>query len=94
MSTIKLVSLCYLFLRLELFWLHTVCVYVSTGHPSVTMAPNCNSGSVLPVLQRPDPPTQLSLLSQSMMDQQVCHQALMSHLFLYNIEQYIVLLLG
>lgn len=35
------------------------------------MAPNCDSDSVLPVLQRPDPPTQLSLLSQSMMDQQV-----------------------
>ncbi|KAK2886496.1 spindle and centriole-associated protein 1 isoform X1 [Channa argus] len=43
-----------------------------TGHPSVTMAPNCDSDSELPVLQRPDPPTQLSLLSQSMMD----HKAL------------------
>uniref|UniRef100_A0A8D3ATM9 Spindle and centriole-associated protein 1 n=1 Tax=Scophthalmus maximus TaxID=52904 RepID=A0A8D3ATM9_SCOMX len=43
-----------------------------TGHPSVTMAPHCDSDSELPVLQRPDPPTQLSLLSQSMMDQQVC----------------------
>lgn len=37
----------------------------------MTMAPNCESGSVLPVFQRPDPPTELSLLSQSMMDQQV-----------------------
>ncbi|KAM8731483.1 spindle and centriole-associated protein 1 [Acanthopagrus schlegelii] len=45
-----------------------------TGHPSVTMAPNCDSGSVLPVLQRPDPPTQLSLLSQSMMDQQALNE--------------------
>ncbi|KAL3040469.1 hypothetical protein OYC64_011482 [Pagothenia borchgrevinki] len=45
-----------------------------TGHPSVTMAPNCGSDSGLPVLQRPDPPTQLSLLSQSMMDQQALNE--------------------
>ncbi|XP_044031645.1 spindle and centriole-associated protein 1 [Siniperca chuatsi] len=45
-----------------------------TGHPSVTMAPNCDSVSALPVLQRPDPPTQLSLLSQSMMDQQALNE--------------------
>ncbi|XP_047006065.1 spindle and centriole-associated protein 1 isoform X1 [Ictalurus punctatus] len=42
------------------------------GFPSVTVAPDCGSDSELPVLQKPDPPTQLSLLSQSMMD----HQAL------------------
>ncbi|XP_039982227.1 spindle and centriole-associated protein 1 isoform X2 [Xiphias gladius] len=45
-----------------------------TGHPSVTMAPNCDSDSELPVLQRQDPPTQLSLLSQSMMDQQALNE--------------------
>ncbi|XP_020500719.2 spindle and centriole-associated protein 1 [Labrus bergylta] len=45
-----------------------------TGHPSVTMAPNCDIDSALPVLQRPDPPTQLSLLSQSMMDQQALNE--------------------
>uniref|UniRef100_A0A4W6DKY4 Spindle and centriole-associated protein 1 n=1 Tax=Lates calcarifer TaxID=8187 RepID=A0A4W6DKY4_LATCA len=45
-----------------------------TGHPSVTMAPNCDSDSELPVLQKPDPPTQLSLLSQSMMDQQALNE--------------------
>ncbi|KAM7390477.1 hypothetical protein PAMA_008573 [Pampus argenteus] len=45
-----------------------------TGHPSVTMAPNCDSDSALLVLQRPDPPTQLSLLSQSMMDQQALNE--------------------
>ncbi|XP_042255247.1 spindle and centriole-associated protein 1 [Thunnus maccoyii] len=45
-----------------------------TGHPSVTMAPNCDFDSALPVLQRPDPPTQLSLLSQSMMDQQALNE--------------------
>ncbi|TDG97309.1 hypothetical protein EPR50_G00224560 [Perca flavescens] len=44
------------------------------GHPSVTMAPNCDSDSALPVLQRPDPPTQLSLLSQSLMDQQALNE--------------------
>ncbi|KAF7669294.1 hypothetical protein LDENG_00203090 [Lucifuga dentata] len=45
-----------------------------TGHPSVTMAPNSDPDSALPVLQRPDPPTQLSLLSQSMMDQQALNE--------------------
>ncbi|XP_061569308.1 spindle and centriole-associated protein 1 isoform X2 [Cololabis saira] len=42
-----------------------------TGHPSVTVAPNCDSDSDLPVLQKPDPPTHLSRLSQSMMDREV-----------------------
>ncbi|XP_069559702.1 spindle and centriole-associated protein 1 isoform X2 [Brachyistius frenatus] len=45
-----------------------------TGHPSVTVAPNCYSDSDLPVLQRPDPPTHLSLLSQSMMDQEALNE--------------------
>ncbi|XP_076027421.1 spindle and centriole-associated protein 1 [Genypterus blacodes] len=45
-----------------------------TGHPSVTMAPNLDPDSMPPVLQRPDPPTQLSLLSQSMMDQQALNE--------------------
>uniref|UniRef100_A0A3Q0T1X2 Spindle and centriole-associated protein 1 n=1 Tax=Amphilophus citrinellus TaxID=61819 RepID=A0A3Q0T1X2_AMPCI len=45
-----------------------------TGHPSVTVAPNCDSDSELPVLQRPDPPTHLSLLSQSMMDQEALNE--------------------
>lgn len=45
-----------------------------TGHPSVTMAPDCDSHSGLPVFQRPDPPTELSLLSQSMMDQQALNE--------------------
>ncbi|KAK3515533.1 hypothetical protein QTP70_024216 [Hemibagrus guttatus] len=44
------------------------------GFPSVTMAPDCESDSELPVLQKPDPPTQLSLLSQSMMDQQALNE--------------------
>ncbi|XP_054893152.1 spindle and centriole-associated protein 1 [Poeciliopsis prolifica] len=45
-----------------------------TGHPSVTVAPNCDSDAELPVLQRPDPPTQLSLLSQSIMDQEALNE--------------------
>uniref|UniRef100_A0A3Q2PP57 Spindle and centriole-associated protein 1 n=1 Tax=Fundulus heteroclitus TaxID=8078 RepID=A0A3Q2PP57_FUNHE len=45
-----------------------------TGHPSVTVAPNCDSDTELPVLQKPDPPTQLSLLSQSMMDQEALNE--------------------
>lgn len=49
------------------------CVVFFIGHPSVTMAPNCDSDTELPVLERPDPPTHLSFLSQSMMDQEVCN---------------------
>ncbi|XP_056594984.1 spindle and centriole-associated protein 1 [Triplophysa dalaica] len=45
-----------------------------TGFPTITMAPDCDSDSDLPVQQRPDPPTQLSLLSQSMMDQQALNE--------------------
>ncbi|KAL7840762.1 hypothetical protein AOLI_G00260850 [Acnodon oligacanthus] len=45
-----------------------------TGFPNVTMAPDCDSDSELPVLQKLDPPTQLSLLSQSMMDQQALNE--------------------
>uniref|UniRef100_A0A3B4F6Y8 Spindle and centriole-associated protein 1 n=1 Tax=Pundamilia nyererei TaxID=303518 RepID=A0A3B4F6Y8_9CICH len=45
-----------------------------TGQPRVTVAPNCDSDSELPVLQRPDRPTPLSLLSQSMMDQEALNE--------------------
>ncbi|XP_050954666.1 spindle and centriole-associated protein 1 [Labeo rohita] len=45
-----------------------------TGFPSITVAPDCDSDSELPVHQKPDPPTQLSLLSQSMMDQQALNE--------------------
>ncbi|KAK1806522.1 hypothetical protein P4O66_005026, partial [Electrophorus voltai] len=45
-----------------------------TGFPSVTMVPDCGSDTELPVLQKPDPPTQLSLLSQTMMDQQALNE--------------------
>ncbi|KAM3860704.1 spindle and centriole-associated protein 1 [Diretmus argenteus] len=45
-----------------------------TGHPTVTMAPNCDSDSALPVVQRPDPPTELSLLSRSIMDRQALNE--------------------
>ncbi|XP_051970371.1 spindle and centriole-associated protein 1 isoform X2 [Xyrauchen texanus] len=45
-----------------------------TGFPTITMAPDCNSDAELPVLQRPDPPTQLSLLSQTMMDPQALNE--------------------
>ncbi|XP_062377056.1 spindle and centriole-associated protein 1 [Sardina pilchardus] len=44
------------------------------GFPSVTVAPNGGSDSELPVLQRPDPPTHLSVLSQSMMDPQALNE--------------------
>ncbi|XP_030622992.1 LOW QUALITY PROTEIN: spindle and centriole-associated protein 1 [Chanos chanos] len=45
-----------------------------TGFPSITKAPECGSDPELPVLQKPSPPTQLSLLSQSVMDQQALNE--------------------
>ncbi|XP_016359220.1 spindle and centriole-associated protein 1-like isoform X2 [Sinocyclocheilus anshuiensis] len=45
-----------------------------TGFPTITVAPACDSDSELPVHQKSDPPTQLSLLSQSMMDQQALNE--------------------
>ncbi|XP_026093913.1 spindle and centriole-associated protein 1-like isoform X3 [Carassius auratus] len=42
--------------------------------PLITVAPDCDSDSELPVHQKSDPPTQLSLLSQSMMDQQALNE--------------------
>ncbi|XP_016127237.1 spindle and centriole-associated protein 1-like [Sinocyclocheilus grahami] len=45
-----------------------------TGFPTITVAPACDSDSELPVHQNSDPPTQLSLLSQSMMDQQALNE--------------------
>ncbi|RVE58825.1 hypothetical protein OJAV_G00197730 [Oryzias javanicus] len=44
------------------------------GYPSVTMAPNCDSDSELPVQERQDPPSHLSFLSQSMMDQEALNE--------------------
>uniref|UniRef100_A0A672NK95 Spindle and centriole-associated protein 1 n=1 Tax=Sinocyclocheilus grahami TaxID=75366 RepID=A0A672NK95_SINGR len=49
-----------------------------TGFPTITVAPDCDSDSELPVHQKPDPPTQLSLLSQTMMDQQVLRNMMKS----------------
>ncbi|XP_043082909.1 spindle and centriole-associated protein 1 isoform X2 [Puntigrus tetrazona] len=45
-----------------------------TGFPTITVAPDCDSDSKLPVHQKPDPPTQLSLLSQTTMDQQALNE--------------------
>ncbi|KFM12816.1 Spindle and centriole-associated protein 1, partial [Aptenodytes forsteri] len=42
-----------------------------TGFPNVTMAPNCDlESSQGPIVQKCDPPTQLSILSESVMDSQ------------------------
>ncbi|KAM4534425.1 spindle and centriole-associated protein 1 isoform 2-T2 [Odontesthes bonariensis] len=51
-----------------------------TGYPSVTVAPNGDFDSELPVLQKPDRPTHLSLLSQSMMDQEALNELEVSKL--------------
>ncbi|KFV46832.1 Spindle and centriole-associated protein 1, partial [Gavia stellata] len=42
-----------------------------TGFPNITMAPNCDlESSQGPIVQKCDPPTQLSILSESVMDSQ------------------------
>ncbi|KFQ76410.1 Spindle and centriole-associated protein 1, partial [Phaethon lepturus] len=45
-----------------------------TGFPNVTMAPNCDlESSQGPIVQKCDPPTQLSILSESVMDSPVMY---------------------
>ncbi|KAM7128597.1 spindle and centriole-associated protein 1 isoform 2-T2 [Ciconia maguari] len=46
-----------------------------TGFPNVTMAPNCDlESSQGPIVQKCDPPTQLSILSESVVDSQVVNE--------------------
>ncbi|XP_050189920.1 LOW QUALITY PROTEIN: spindle and centriole-associated protein 1 [Myiozetetes cayanensis] len=46
-----------------------------TGFPNVTMAPNCDlESSQGPVVQKCDPPSQLSILSESVMDSQALNE--------------------
>ncbi|XP_025959255.2 spindle and centriole-associated protein 1 isoform X2 [Dromaius novaehollandiae] len=46
-----------------------------TGFPNVTMAPNCDlESSERPIVQKRDPPTQLSILSESVMDSQALNE--------------------
>ncbi|NWH66845.1 SPICE protein, partial [Geococcyx californianus] len=47
-----------------------------TGFPNVTMAPNCDlESSQGPIVQKCDPPAQLSMLSESVMDSQALSEA-------------------
>ncbi|NXI96037.1 SPICE protein, partial [Psophia crepitans] len=47
-----------------------------TGFPNVTMAPNCDvESSEGPIVQKCDPPTRLSILSESVMDSQALNEA-------------------
>ncbi|NXF36727.1 SPICE protein, partial [Nyctibius bracteatus] len=46
-----------------------------TGFPNVTMAPNCDlESSQGPIVQKCDPPTELSILSESVMDSQAFNE--------------------
>ncbi|XP_059576493.1 spindle and centriole-associated protein 1 isoform X3 [Alligator mississippiensis] len=46
-----------------------------TGFPNVTMAPDCDlEYSQSPIIQKRDPPTQLSILSESVMDSQALNE--------------------
>lgn len=55
--------------------LHSSWFYlIPLGFPNVTVAPNCDvESSQGPIIQKRDPPTELSILSESVMDSQVMY---------------------
>ncbi|KAM6420121.1 spindle and centriole-associated protein 1 isoform 3-T3 [Pluvialis apricaria] len=58
-----------------------------TGFPNVTMAPNCDlESSQGPIVQKCDPPTQLSILSQSVMNSQALNEVEEEALSIYQSE--------
>ncbi|KFQ93474.1 Spindle and centriole-associated protein 1, partial [Nipponia nippon] len=58
-----------------------------TGFPNVTMAPNCDlESSQGPIVQKCDPPTQLSILSESVMDSQALNEVEEEALSIYQSE--------
>ncbi|NXA19999.1 SPICE protein, partial [Ibidorhyncha struthersii] len=58
-----------------------------TGFPNVTMAPNCDlESSQGPIVQKCDPPTQLSILSQSVMNFQALNEVEEEALSVYQSE--------
>ncbi|NXN63741.1 SPICE protein, partial [Himantopus himantopus] len=58
-----------------------------TGFPNVTMAPNCDlESSQGPIVQKCDPPTQLSILSQSVMNSQALNEVEEEALSVYQSE--------
>ncbi|KAI6078899.1 Spindle and centriole-associated protein 1 [Aix galericulata] len=49
--------------------------HTRTGFPNVTVAPNCDvESSQGPIIQKRDPPTELSILSESVMDSQALNE--------------------
>ncbi|KFQ62488.1 Spindle and centriole-associated protein 1, partial [Pelecanus crispus] len=58
-----------------------------TGFPNVTMAPNCDlESSQGPIVQKCDPPTQLSILNESVMDSQALNEVEEEALSIYQSE--------
>ncbi|KGL89068.1 Spindle and centriole-associated protein 1, partial [Charadrius vociferus] len=58
-----------------------------TGFPNVTMAPNCDlESSQGPIVHKCDPPTQLSILSQSVMNSQALNEVEEEALSVYQSE--------
>ncbi|XP_075620694.1 spindle and centriole-associated protein 1 isoform X2 [Balearica regulorum gibbericeps] len=58
-----------------------------TGFPNVTMAPNCDlESSQGPIVQKGHPPTQLSILSESVMDSQALNEVEEEVLSIYQSE--------
>ncbi|KFP62590.1 Spindle and centriole-associated protein 1, partial [Cariama cristata] len=58
-----------------------------TGFPNVTMAPNCDlESSQGPIVQKCDPPTQLSILSESVVDSQALNEMEEEALSIYQSE--------
>lgn len=51
-----------------------LCCLIPIGFPNVTMAPNCDlESSQGPIVKKSHPPSQLSILSESVMDSQVMY---------------------
>nr|XP_033798312.1 spindle and centriole-associated protein 1 isoform X2 [Geotrypetes seraphini] len=58
------------------------------GFPNVTVAPYCDSESSQgPIVQKRDPPTQLSILSESVMDRQALNEVERENSFLNQLEK-------
>ncbi|KAM9628366.1 spindle and centriole-associated protein 1 isoform 3-T6 [Morphnus guianensis] len=61
--------------------------HTRTGFPNVTMAPNCDlESSQGPIVQKCDPSTQLSILSESVMDSQALNEVEEEALSIYQSE--------
>lgn len=66
----------------------SLCCLIPLGFPNVTMAPNCDlESSQGPIVQKSHPPSQLSILSESVMDSQVTYVLFMHVLWVFCLHK-------